>query len=69
MLVLNTLSVNFRIVHHKMVDNKELTMKHMNKVADWLSNLHKAFKEGAMAKVLAELPDYYRSVDTRVSSA
>lgn len=58
-----------RIVHHKMVDNKELTMKHMNKLADWLSRLHTSFREGNMSKTLQELPDYYRAVDTKVGQS
>lgn len=55
-----------RIVHHKMVDNKEFNMNHMNKLADWLSRLHSSFRDGNMVKTLQEMPDYYRVIDSKV---
>jgi len=42
-------------------------MKHMNKLADWLSSLHNAFRDGDMSKALREMPDYYTMVDKKVT--
>mgnify|MGYP001793069932 CR=1 FL=1 len=55
-----------RIVHHKMVDNKEVTMKHLDKLANWLNTLHVGFRDGDPMKPLSVLPDYYQAADEKV---
>lgn len=57
----------YRIVHHKMVDNKEVTMSHMDKLAGWLSSLQAAFRDGDASRQLLKLPEYYRIIDKKVS--
>ena len=49
-----------------MVDNKEVNIKLMNKLADWINNLNSGFRNGDVSQVLVELPDYYRDVDIKV---
>ena len=49
-----------------MLDNKEVKMIYIKKLADWLNKLHTAFREGTMTQALTEFPDYYREVDTKV---